>query len=224
MNNNLKLLLIITTDGYEKRIKEVFKRNNIYFRFVTRGRGTASHSLLDYFGLVETAKDVVFGVIHEAIEEKLSKQLIRALSLDKPGSGIALTIPISSANKFLLDKFGNKQVNKETETMSKIKYHLIITSVLEGNLETVMVAAKKAGASGGTVISGRSLGNSKSIKAFGFEIEPERDLILTVVEDSIKTAVMEEITKNVGIKTVSKGYCIAIPVDNAYGIGDTKSS
>jgi len=81
-----------------------------------------------------------------------------------------------------------------------------------------MTAAKKRGATGGTVIRGRGLGNKEALKLFGFEIEPGREVILNVVEEKIKNVVMEEITKEVGIKTPGKGVCLSIPVDNIIGI------
>ena len=39
--------------------------------------------------------------------------------------------------------------------MDNTKYHLILTIVMEGYLNQVMTAAKRVGASGGTVIKGR---------------------------------------------------------------------
>ena len=98
-----------------------------------------------------------------------------------------------------------------------IKYYLIITIVLEGYLNKVMDAAKRAGSNGGTVIKGRSLRNSNSGKILGFEIEPEKEIVLTVVEEKNKAKIMEEITKEVGIKTPGMGICFSMPIDNALG-------
>ena len=104
--------------------------------------------------------------------------------------------------------------------MREIKHHLVVTIVLEGNLEQVMVAAKRAGAQGGTVIRGRGLGNKETEKIFGFEIEPGREVVLNVVNNDIKNKVMEEITKTVGINTPGKGICFSMPIDSAVGLGD----
>jgi len=106
--------------------------------------------------------------------------------------------------------------------MNEKKYHLIITIVLEGHLEQVMAAAKRVGAQGGTVIRGRGLGNKEAEKLLGFTIEPGRELVLNVVDESIKNKVMEEITKDVGIKTPGKGIVLSLPVDNAIGIDNEK--
>lgn len=216
----LKLLIIITDDHYENRIKEICIKNNISLKFVTHGSGTASSSLLDYFGLAETKKQIHLAIIPDYLEDKILKQINRILNIEHPGNGIAFSISLSSANKFLLDSFEDRETEKENEIMNEKKYHLIITIVLEGHLEQVMSAAKRMGAQGGTVIKGRGLGNKNSVKLFGFEIEPGREVVLNVVDHEIKNKVMEEITKTVGIKTPGKGICISLPVDSAIGIND----
>lgn len=219
--NKLKLLVTISEEGYEKKIKSIYDKNNVLLKIVTYGTGTASSSLLNYFGLAETKKYINIAVIPDYLEMDMMNQINNSLNIEHPGTGIVFSIPMSGANKFLLDSFENK-TTKENVIMNEKKYHLIITIVLEGHLEQVMAAAKRVGAQGGTVIRGRGLGNKEATKLLGFEIEPGREVVLNVVEDSIKTKVMEEITKDVGIKTPCKGICLSIPVDNAIGIDNDK--
>ncbi len=216
---NIKLLFVILDDGNDYKIKDIFNKNNIKVKIATHCNGTASPSVLDYFGLVETRKNVYLGIIPEYVEDKILGQLNKAFSIESPGTGIAFTIPISSSNKYLSESFEKGVIKKEKLSMDekRLKYHLIITIVLEGHLEQVMNAAKRMGATGGTVIRGRGLGNNEMVKLFGFEIEPGRELVFNIVEESIKHKVMEEITKEVGIKTPGKGICISLPVDSAIG-------
>jgi len=215
---NIKLLLAILNSNPNSKVQSILNKNNIDFKLATHGVGTASPSILDYFGLVETKKDIYMAVIPDYLEAKLLHTLNKELKIDAPGTGIAFTIPISSSNRYLSQVFEKKSDTKGDKQMSKeTKYHLIITIVIEGYLEQVMNAAKKAGANGGTVIRGRGLGNKEAIKMFGFEIEPGRELVLNVVSEDIKNNVMEEITKEVGIKTPGKGVCISLPIDAAIG-------
>lgn len=98
------------------------------------------------------------------------------------------------------------------------KYHLIITIVSEGYLELVMSAVKKAGCSGGTNLKGRGLSGLNAAGILGFNIEPEKDIVLNIVSEKDKTKVMEAITNEVGIKTPGKGVCISLPVDDVIGL------
>ncbi|MBQ7136519.1 MAG: P-II family nitrogen regulator [Bacilli bacterium] len=215
---NIKFLFAILNSNPKSKIKSIFDKNKVNLKVVTHGIGTASPSVLDYFGLVETKKDIYMAVIPDYLENKILNNLNKEFKIDAPGTGIAFTVPISSSNKFISQPFEKDANTKEVAKMTREKkYHLVITIVVEGHLEQVMNAAKRVGASGGTVIRGRGLGNKEAVKLFGFEIEPGRELVLNVVEDSIKNKVMEEITKEVGIKTPGKGVCIALPVDSAVG-------
>jgi len=194
-------------------------KNNISVQCVTHGVGTASPSLLDYFGLTETRKSVYFGIIPDYLSTQILNHISKEFKIESPRTGIVFTVPISSSNKYLSTIFDKDKKIEEKDVMdNKDKYHLIVTIVLEGHLEQVMNAAKRVGATGGTVIRGRGLGNKEAIKFLGLELEPERDVVLNIVEEKIKKDVMEEITKAVGIKTKGKGVCISLPIDSAIGI------
>jgi len=216
---NIKLLVAILNDDKDKKMKLILNKNNISVQCVTHGVGTASPSLLDYFGLTETRKSVYFGIIPDYLSTQILNHISKEFKIESPRTGIVFTVPISSSNKYLSTIFDKDKKIEEKDVMdNKDKYHLIVTIVLEGHLEQVMNAAKRVGATGGTVIRGRGLGNKEAIKFLGLELEPERDVVLNIVEEKIKKDVMEEITKAVGIKTKGKGVCISLPIDSAIGI------
>lgn len=217
---NLMLLVLIYSEGNDKKINSILNKFGVKVKTVTNASGTASASVLDYFGLAETKKDVYLAIIPDYLEHNILSKLKNAFKFEEIGTGITFTIPISSSNKFLVDSFKKSDVEEKVKDMKEDnnKYHLIITIVLEGYLEQAMAAAKKAGATGGTVIKGRGLANLVPAKVLGFNIEPEREVILNVVEDESKQKVMEEITSAVGIKTGGKGVCIALPISDAIGL------
>lgn len=217
---NIKLLFIILDEGYDKKIKNLLNKFGIKVKTVSSGNGTASPSILDYFGLVETKKEMFMAIVPDYLSFKILTRIKLSFNLDKEGTGLAFTIPIASSNKYLSDSFvKNISERKEISMKSKDenKYHLILTIVSEGYLEQVMKAAKRAGSSGGTAIKGRGLSNNTA-KILGFNIEPEKDIVLNIVTEKNKTKVMEEITKEVGIKTKGMGVCISLPVEDAVGI------
>lgn len=217
---NLMLLVLIYSEGNDKKINSILNKFGVKVKTVTNASGTASASVLDYFGLAETKKDVYLAIIPDYLEHNILSKLKNAFKFEEIGTGITFTIPISSSNKFLMDSFKKSDVEEKVKDMKEDnnKYHLIITIVLEGYLEQAMAAAKKAGATGGTVIKGRGLANLVPAKVLGFNIETEREVILNVVEDESKQKVMEEITSAVGIKTGGKGVCIALPISDAIGL------
>lgn len=207
----IKLLVMIYNN--EKKLKNILKKYKLNFNVMTYGSGTASLSLLTYFGLDKVKKSLYFSLIPSSLEKKVLQELETKLNLKQIGEGIGFTISLTSSNKFIkdiLDKEGDIMENKD-------EYELIITIVKEGYSDLVMQAAKKEKATGGTVIYGRSLGSSRTILA-NLTIEPEKDIVLNIVPKEIKKQVMESINKETGVKTEARGLIMSIPIDNVIGL------
>lgn len=207
----IKLLVMIYNN--EKKLKNILKKYKLNFNVMTYGSGTASLSLLTYFGLDKVKKSLYFSLMPSSLEEKVLQELETKLNLKQIGEGIGFTISLTSSNKFIkdiLDKEGDKMENKD-------EYELIITIVKEGYSDLVMQAAKKEKATGGTVIYGRSLESSRTILA-NLTIEPEKDIVLNIVPKEIKKQVMESINKETGVKTEARGLIMSIPIDNVIGL------
>ena len=217
---NIKLLFIILNEGNDAKVKSILYSFGIKVKTVSNAHGTASPSVLDYFGLVETEKEIFMAIIPDYLKCDILNKLNDSFDFDNVGNGVAFIVPISSSNKFLADAFSTKTSERnEIKMKNEVKYHLIITIVSEGYLEKVMAAAKRAGSSGGTALKGRGLSDNRPAKILGFNIELEKDIVLNIVTDKDKNKVMEAITKEVGIKTRGKGVCISIPVEEVAGLG-----
>lgn len=213
---NLRLLMIIASKAEEKKYLNLLEKYNVKFKAITYGSGTASSSLLEYFGLNEVGKLVIFAVLPEITSKHVLRYAKSRLKIDEPGGGIAFTIPLSSSTKYMQDFY--KDNNLEDFEMEKTNKHLIITIANEGFAETVMNAAKKVGAGGGTTINGRGLETEKIVKFLGISIEPEKDIVLIITDEDKKTPIMNEIVESCGLKTPGAGICFSIPVENVVGL------
>lgn len=60
-------------------------------------------------------------------------------------------------------------------------HQLIVTIVKKGWAEKIVNAARKAGARGGTIFHGRGVGVHETKKLLGIPIEPEKEIILTLI-------------------------------------------
>lgn len=95
---------------------------------------------------------------------------------------------------------------------------LIITIVQKGWGSTVLEASVKAGARGGTVLFGRGAGINEQQRIFGMSIEPEKEIILTVVYQHQVETVLEEIVRAADLNAVGKGIAFVVPVDKVAGV------
>lgn len=215
----IELLCLISDEAEEKIIKPLYNKYEMPFNLATYGEGTASSSILKYFGLEEVKKYIYFSLINSHEKKKLLKSIEKNFKLDEPGNGICFTIPLSSSTKYIKDKFTMEDKMEKKDIDEKKEYHLIVTIITEGFSEEVMNAAKKAGAGGGTLIRGRSLYQQKDKKEFlGFSIEPEKDVVLIVVDKNKKNDVMNSIIEETGLKTKGGGMTFSLPISDAIGL------
>ena len=95
---------------------------------------------------------------------------------------------------------------------------LIVTIVRKGWGSTVLEASVKAGARGGTVLIGRGAGRNEQEKMFGVSIEPEKEILLTVVSADRVDAILGEIVKAADLNEVGHGIAFVVPVDKIAGV------
>lgn len=216
-----KVLVTITDKGKDDKILRLYRRHKITYSFLINGVGTASSSLMDYFGIDEVKKNVMISIIPEKLEAKLLYDLHNKVEIYKPGSGIAFTLSITSATRYLSNQYKDMKFIEEEYIVDKDKeYELIILIVLEGYSSLAMDAAKRVGANGGTLIHGIGLGSKEATKFLGITIEPEKDVVLILTEKDTKKKVMKEITEAVGLSKEGRGICFSIPVDNVVGLSN----
>lgn len=221
----LKALFTIVDYNFGKKVIELYQEQNLPIHLFTHGHGLASSEILDYLGIGEVKKSVLLSILPEKSIPTIYSMLTLDLEFDKPGTGIAFTIPVSSMNSFIaaLCVQTNHHYLKESEErniMQGYSYELIFTIVTKDYSSQVMSAAKSAGATGGTLIHARGLGSEEAEKFLGITIQPEKEIILILAPRNKKQEIMQTITKEVGLSTLGKGICFSLPVDSALGLGE----
>ncbi len=82
-----------------------------------------------------------------------------------------------------------------------------------GFSEQIVEVAQKHGARGATVIPARGTGK-KFVKVLGIQYEPEREILLSVVEDEIAHKIAADVKENYGKATPTNGLCFILPVSD----------
>ena len=204
-----------------KKYSELYKENEQHVMFVTLGSGTAANEILDYLGLENTEKAVIFSVQEESAWEKTKKQLQQKLKIDAPGGGIAFTIPLSSVGgkktlQFLLE--GQDYQKEEESTLKDTVHELIVVIADQGNIELIMDAARGAGAYGGTVIHAKGTGMEQAEKFMGVSLAAEKEMIFIVTRKEQKNEIMRAIMEKAGLNSRAKSIVFSLPVTDTAGL------
>ncbi len=98
-------------------------------------------------------------------------------------------------------------------------FKLIITLVNDEKTDAVMEAARKAGATGATIVSNaRGEGLNKSKTFFGLSLDIHRDMIMFLVEEHLARTILDEIGR-VGEFDEKPGTGIACQIDVEDAVG-----
>lgn len=102
--------------------------------------------------------------------------------------------------------------------MKGYKHEVIMCIVNSGFSETVMDAAREFGARGGTVIRGRGTANAEAEKLYGIAIQPEKEIVMILVDSSLKDDILHALYKAAGLKTPGQGIAFSLPVEDVVGL------
>ncbi|GAB7080648.1 P-II family nitrogen regulator [Megalodesulfovibrio paquesii] len=97
-------------------------------------------------------------------------------------------------------------------------FDCIVTIVDKGRSDVIVKASKKAGAHGGTVVFGRGTGMREMKSILGISIEPEKELVITLVPGDISRAVLEAIVEAGQLEKPGAGIAFILPVKGVAGI------
>lgn len=98
---------------------------------------------------------------------------------------------------------------------------LIVSIVRKGWGSSVLQASVKAGARGGTVLHGRGVGVHEKDTIFGMSIEPEKEIVLTMVRADQVDAILDEIVRAAELDAAGRGMAFVLPVHKIVGVADS---
>ena len=213
-NNRIELLITILERGKGRKLVRFLDKHKVYFHLEFSGVGTATSEMLDILGLNTKEKDVIISLgtrkavrgLTNAIDAGLweisrSRGLMMQLRLTAVNNLISTAL-IESAEGIILPENEEKMINE-------FDHSLLLIAVKQGYTDVVMQTARKAGATGGTVIRSRMM---------GAEQDPEKEIIAILAPNSTRDAILNEVNAEHGVRTPAQAILCALPVDKAFKI------
>lgn len=201
------------------RMNAICESLEIPLRIESIGRGTATKSMLDLLGLATREYHIIMSIADSEKTKSLVDEARRQLYIDAPGHGIIVATPIKSVGggKTLSHLSGGKPAEGAPEI--NYNYEIVLAIANEGYTDTVMDAAREAGARGGTVLHGKGTGSKDAEKFFSVSIASEKEVIMIVAKASEKAAIMKSIINKAGVGTDAGAVVMSLPVSAVAGFG-----
>ena len=232
MQASFRLLMLITTPKLAEKALLLFEKGRLPMQIQAYAHGTASREMMDMLGLDSGEKSLLLTVMPKADADDLLVHLRRELRLGLSGSGIAFTVPMSGANKRVLQMVQQLCEEKpraeiRRKVMQENEYQIIVALVNQGYSEEVMAAARPAGAAGGTVIHAKGtgmegaekfLGTEEALSQWGFILQEEKEAVMILTRAESKLAIMQAICDSCGLQSEAQGIVLSLPVDRVVGL------
>lgn len=99
-----------------------------------------------------------------------------------------------------------------------MKFKVILASVKTDITDTVVDAAKAAGATGATIIPARGTGIREAKTFFGLSLESPTDIIVFLLEEHLVKTVLEAIASAGKFDKPGTGIAFVLPVETVIGL------
>lgn len=212
---NAEQVTVIVNEGQASRILKFAKSRGVKGGTILRGMGTINNRFLEFIGLHEAHKELVYFLAPTDVAERLLDEINESFHLEKPNHGIAYTTPICNI-------IGTRNIvcdvlEDEGET-DQMKYHVITVIVDNGKSGEVVEAAQKAGSKGGTILQGRGSGVHEQSRVFAMDIEPEKEVVLILSEADQTDRITERILEDLAMEEPGNGIIFVQNAVRTYGV------
>ena len=218
MKRDCEIIIVIVNTGKADKVIKAAKEKGVTGATVILGRGSADNKILQFLGLSDTRKEIIFMVVHDSIAKLTLQHLKEKFHFDKPNHGIAFTFKLDH----ILGLHALYRLESSEQTINgginNKMYKAIFTIVDRGKAEAVIDSAKNAGAKGGTIINGRGSGIHEQQTLFSFPIDPEKEIVLVIAETDNTEKIVKSIRENLNIDEPGKGILFVLDVNETCGL------
>lgn len=210
----MKIMMTIVDRGDGIALSRLYEQNGVPLHLQIIAHGTASSEILNMLGLTHKEKEVMVGIAPESAIDDLLERLDDDYRGILSVRGLAFSIHLTGISGSMANALIGKENSKGGVGVHSEKEHsLIWVMVNQGYSDQVMHTARKAGATGGTVIRSRFVGAEKLEQFHAITIQDERETIMIACDKSVRNNIMDAINKEHGMKTEQQAFVFSVPID-----------
>ena len=216
-----KLLISLVGRNKGDALVDVAKAAGARGGTIAVGRAVVDNRLLQMLSLADMLQDVVFNLLRD--EAEAVSEAIRTAYRSPSGkiSGLAIMLDVSDMLIRVQPQDHNPEQNAPAPRSEPMNsgYTLLTVIVNHGYADDVMAEARKAGASGGTILNARGTGREEDVKFFGITLVPEKEMLMIVAENGKADAILEAIRKIPNLTEPGGGIVYAMNVEKFIVLG-----
>ncbi|MDL2272000.1 P-II family nitrogen regulator [Desulfovibrio sp. OttesenSCG-928-I05] len=190
-----KLLICVVGRHRGEKLVDLTKSAGARGGTIALARSTDGNPVLQFLSLTDTALDMVFTLMRDETEAVLAA--VKSACVHDPkklgGTGMLLDVSGMLVRSPLCNQNSNASGPDARSERMESGYTLITVIVNHGFADDVMAKARKAGARGGTILTGRGTGTEEDVKFFGISLVPEKEMLFIVAANDKVDAIHDAI-------------------------------
>lgn len=212
----MTLLLAIVPKSDGKSFVKAARAGGASGGTVIMSRYPAANTVLQLLGFGDNAGEVILILTSEERRAAIRNSIFEEMKRRKHPFGCFFSLDVSNFIK------NNEWMDEGIMEGQNTKHELITAIVNRGYADDVMAAARKAGATGGTVVLARGTAKETDEKFFGMEIVPEKDMVLILSEKEEASAILKALEELPFLKTAGSGIVFSMPASDVAIFGGEK--
>ncbi|MBQ3800094.1 MAG: transcriptional regulator [Treponema sp.] len=218
-----KLLLANLPHGKAEAVSQAATQAGSFGGTLALGRGISPNPLLSVLGFGDSTRDLLIILATDKDCGHIFDSIVSSCQKEKKNFGHILLMDADGMAKngmaFSTEEEGGQNMQNEQEKAKQPALSLITVILNKGYADDAMAAARKAGAGGGTVINARGTAREDDAKFFGVHIVPEKEMLMMVVPQEKRAAVLQAIQSLPCLSQPGSGIAFSAAVDNFAPLG-----
>lgn len=220
--NDQKLIITIVKKGQAKKLVQSIRAKGATGSTILLAEGLRLNEKRRVFGIpVTREREVILTIVDEAMFHDIFDVLTLEANLGKHTPGIVISIDVKSVlgiSALSGTEIADCSRRGDEQLLDGTRYDLIVTIINSGEAEDVVESTKKHGADGGTILRGRGTGVHEQTKLFNMLIEPEKDIVLTLIEKEKTFDVLSGIKEDCELNKPGKGISFVLETEKTVGL------
>jgi len=209
-----ELIWVVVNFGTGSKVLRAAKEHGVTGGTVLLGRGTVRSPFLELLGLNDVRREIVLMIAEKDTAERALHELDKQFNFAKPHNGIAFSTDV-------VGLFGMRDCPSYESGASiggEDMYKAIFVVVDRGKAQEVIDAATAAGSRGATVINARGSGIHEKKMLFSMPIEPEKDIVMILAQESLVEPISAAIREALKIDEPGKGIMFILDINKTFGL------
>jgi nitrogen regulatory protein PII len=218
-----KLLISILGRKWAEEYIAVTKAAGARGGTIAYGRTFGDNSILQMLSLADVDQEVVFTLMGDEARTVVPAIMEKAMENTKKFNGLAILLPVS--HMFVQARSHDSvTINGTGDAPMNSGFTLVTLIVNAGFADDVMTAARKAGATGGTILNARGTGTEEDVNFFGITLVPEKEMLLIVAEKGRVDPILKAVNATPHLSEPGGGVAFAMDVERFIVLGKKTDS